>query len=103
MLLASRDSQHIDLTDRVVAFQKFSGKLQELTENVQSMVVTAKKEIEPTNALCEGLGTVLDQPGKYMHHIGMDEEWKSLQEDARKINEAKGAPSSQLRSRWQFA
>lgn len=103
MLLASRDSQYVELTNRVAAFQKYSDALEGLKENVENMVNTAKKEIEPTTTLCEGLGTVLDKPGTYMYDMGLDEEWKAMQDEARKTNEADGAPSSQLRSRWSFA
>ena len=49
-------------------------------------MIPAEKKIELNTVLCEGLGAVLDKLGKHMYKMRMDEEWKALQEDARKLN-----------------
>jgi hypothetical protein len=51
-------------------------------------LISAKRKIKLTTVLCEGLGAVLDKPGKHMYKMSMDEEWKALQEDARNLNKA---------------
>jgi hypothetical protein len=91
MLLANKISQRKDLTARVVAFQELCDCLDSLKLNVQAISDAATKQIEPSKALSEGLGTVLDQPGKYLYSKGMGEEWKQLNEDARKLLERESA------------
>jgi len=49
-------------------------------------LISAKKKIELNTVLCEGLGAVLDKLGKHMYKMGIDEEWKALQEDVRNLN-----------------
>lgn len=102
MLLANKFAQHIDLTERITAFQRFSNALDSFKDNARYLANSAKKEIAPTTAFSEGLDTVLDEPGKYMYQEGMDEDWKVLQEEARKMNEANGRSGSKEKG-WLFA
>jgi hypothetical protein len=51
-------------------------------------LISAKKKIELDTTLCEGNVAVLDKPGKHMYKMGVDEEWKALQEYVRNLNKA---------------
>jgi hypothetical protein len=86
MLLASKLAQQHSLSQRVISYQELSDSFGDLAKQVVQFSEAAKKQVNPTIALCEGIGTVLDEPGKFMHQEGMDEEWKSMQDDAAKMN-----------------
>lgn len=86
-LLAGKRYQQASLKERIIAFKKLSDSLDDFRFNARKIAHSAKKEIEPSNALCEGIGTVLDGPGKIMYDNGMDEEWQVLQDEARKLVE----------------
>lgn len=102
-LLASTAAHQVDLSNRVVAFQKASDALSELGDQIKLQADTFAKEISPTIRLSEGMGTVLDGPGKYMHDHGLDEDWKSMQEEARELNDAIGTPPSSQTRTWNFS
>lgn len=103
MLLAGKLSQQNDMIDRVAAFQTLTDSFDAFKETAMKLADTAKREIEPSVALCDGLGSVLDRAGKYMYFKGLDEEWKTLQEDAQELNEARGVSGSQPTRTWQYA
>lgn len=106
MLVASNAAQHKDLSDRVIALQKTSDDARDVMKYAHAWEETVKKRIPPTKNLCEGIGTVLDEPGKYMYALGRDEEWGAIQEEARKLNEEKENPhylSSSQNRPWNFS
>jgi hypothetical protein len=86
-LLAGKRYQQASVTEHIIALKKLSNSLDDFSFNAQKIAHSAKKEIEPSDALCEGVGTVLDGPGKLMYDNGMDEEWKVLRDEARKLAE----------------
>jgi hypothetical protein len=64
MLLARRSVQHIDLSDHIKASEKLVKSLEDFTETAHTIVSDVRKQIEPSAALCDGMGTILDGPGR---------------------------------------
>jgi hypothetical protein len=103
-LLATNAVHQSDLSSRVTALQTTSNALTVLNEQVQRITTIAAAQVAPTRALGDGIGTVLDGPGKYMYENGLDEEWRVLQEEADKLyrNTENTPPSSQQKA-WNYS
>lgn len=83
-------AKQADLTDCIVSLQQTSDFLRAETKKLLALSDRAVKQIKPTFHLCDGIGTVLDEAGKYMYDCGLDELYKEMQNDARKLA-SKGA------------
>ncbi|KAF2178383.1 hypothetical protein K469DRAFT_754666 [Zopfia rhizophila CBS 207.26] len=82
MLFAAKSKGELALSDRAAALQTLSDNLQTQSQAIWKLAKVASRQIQPTSTLCEAIGTVLGEEGGYMYDIGMDEEWKTLKEDA---------------------
>lgn len=94
--------QESDLTKILIALQKQSDDSKARIEQLKCEAEATAAKIAPTRALWEGIGTVLDDVGKYMYDHGLDEEWKTLEKGARLRREAESSGPLGSQRTWNF-